>query len=80
MGHGDVAGRDWLATFRGYLHDLVEAVRAEAAAGATLDEVKARVPGKLAPIYEKPFSAYGDYRPWRQLVLANIERTYAMVS
>ena len=24
--------------------------------------------------------AYGDYRPWSQLVLANVERTYAMVS
>ena len=37
MGHGDVAGRDWLATFRGYVHDMVGAVRAETATGATLD-------------------------------------------
>src|SRR5262249_20800892 len=57
-----------------------EAVRAEVAEGATLDEVKARVPPKLAPRYERAFSAYGDYRPWRLGVLANIERTYAMVS
>jgi hypothetical protein len=34
----------------------------------------------LAPTYEKPFSAYGEYRPWRTGLLANIERTYAMVS
>ena len=27
MGHGEVAGRDWLRTFRGYVHDVVEAVR-----------------------------------------------------
>jgi glyoxylase-like metal-dependent hydrolase (beta-lactamase superfamily II) len=80
MGHGDAAGREWLHTFRSYVHDMVEAVRREVAAGATLEEVKQRVSAKLAPTYEKPFSAYGDYRPWRLGVLANIERTYAMVS
>ena len=80
MGHGAVAGRDWLETFRGYVRDMVDAVRAEVADGATLDEVKTRVPAKLAPIYEKPFSTYGEYRPWRTGILANIERTYAMVS
>jgi cyclase len=80
MGHGDVAGRDWLDTFRGYVHDLVEAVRGEAMSGATLEEVKERVPAKLAPRYEKPFSVYAEYRPWRQGILGNIERTYAMVS
>ena len=35
---------------------------------------------KLAPTYEKPFSTYGHYRPWRQGILGNIERAYAMVS
>ena len=80
MGHGEVAGRDWLATFRSYIHDMVDAVREQVAAGATLAEVQQRVPAKLAPTYEKPFSAYGHYRPWRQGVLGNIERTYAMVS
>src|SRR5262249_14497934 len=57
MGHGDVAGRDWLQTFRSYVHDMVEAVREEVAAGASLDDAKARVPARLAPVYEKPFSA-----------------------
>lgn len=80
MGHGEVAGRDWLLLFRGYVHDLVEAVRAEVATGATLDETKPRVIAKLAPVYEKPFSAYGDYRPWRTQILGNIERTFALVS
>jgi len=80
MGHGNVTGREWLGTFRSYVHDMVEAVRQEAASGATLDEVKQRVTAKLAPRYEKPFSAYGDYRPWRTGVLANIERTFGMVS
>src|SRR5437870_7194319 len=64
MGHGEVAGRDWLRTFRSYVHDMVVAVRHEVAAGATLDEVKPRVTAKLAPTYEKPFSRYGEYRPW----------------
>ncbi|HKZ05975.1 MAG TPA: MBL fold metallo-hydrolase [Methylomirabilota bacterium] len=79
MGHGEPAGRDWLKTFRGYVHDMVAAVREEAARGATLDEVKARVTERLAPTYEKPFSVYGSYRPWRAGLAANIERTFGMV-
>jgi glyoxylase-like metal-dependent hydrolase (beta-lactamase superfamily II) len=80
MGHGNVADRDWLAIFRGYVHDMVAAVRAEVGTGAGLEDVKQRVIARLAPIYEKPLSAYGDYRPWRTGVVANIERTFAMVS
>ena len=80
MGHGDVADRDWLRIFRGYVHDMVEAVRTEVATGATLGEVTQRVITKLAPVYEKPLSAYGDFRPWRTGAMANIERTFAMVS
>jgi hypothetical protein len=34
----------------------------------------------LAPAYEKPFSTYGEYRPWRIGVAGNVERTFAMVS
>src|SRR2546426_11302571 len=74
------AGRDWLQTFRGYVHDMVDAVRAEVAAGATLEEAQQRVPERLALVYEKPFSLYGHYRPWRQGLRGNIERTYTMVS
>ena len=59
---------------------MVAAVREEVARGAGLDEVKQRVTVKLAPAYEKPFSAYGEYRPWRTGLAANIERTFAMVS
>ena len=80
MGHGEPAGKEWLRLFRGYVEDLVEAVRCEAAVGASLDEVKARVPDRLAPRYEPVFARYAHYRPWRQGVLANIERTYALVS
>jgi glyoxylase-like metal-dependent hydrolase (beta-lactamase superfamily II) len=80
MGHGAPTGREWLGIFRGYVHDMVEAVREEAARGATLEEAQRRVTDRLAPAYEKPFSAYGDYRPWRAGLALNIQRTYAMVS
>src|SRR6266700_2504845 len=80
MGHGAPTGREWLGTFRAYVHDMVEAVREEAARGATLEEVQRRVTDRLAPAYEKPFSAYGDYRPWRAGLALNIQRTYAMVT
>jgi len=80
MGHGDVVGREWLRTFRAYVHDMVEAVRQEVATGATLDQVKQRVTARLAPVHEKAFFQYNDYRPWRTGLLGNIERTYAMVS
>jgi cyclase len=80
MGHGRPAGRDWLRIFRGYIRDMVEAVREEVSTGASLDDVKQRVPPRLAPAYEKAFSAYEHYRPWRAGLLANIERTYSMVS
>jgi glyoxylase-like metal-dependent hydrolase (beta-lactamase superfamily II) len=80
MGHGEPAGRDWLKTFRGYVHDMVAAVREEAGRGATLEETKTRVTARLAPTYEKAFSVYGSYRPWRAGLAANIERTFGMVS
>jgi glyoxylase-like metal-dependent hydrolase (beta-lactamase superfamily II) len=80
MGHGAPTGREWLR----HLPEL----RARhgggrprgAARGATLEEVQRRVTERLAPAYEKPFSAYGDYRPWRAGLALNIQRTYAMVS
>ncbi len=81
LGHGQVAGRDWLRTFRGYVEDLVEAVRREVWAGAGLEETKERVRDALAPKYEAALTREGGtYRPWRTLVLANIERAYQMVS
>ena len=80
MGHGDVAGKEWLRMFYAYIGDLIEAVKRHAAAGVTLDEIKRLVPEEVAPQYERPFSKYPDYRPWRQQVLANIERVYAAVS
>ena len=80
MGHGAVVGRDWLRTFRAYVHDMVAAVREDVATGATLDQVKERVTARLAPIHEAKFAAYADYRPWRAGLAGNVERTFAMVS
>ena len=77
---GDASFDFRLRVFRGYVGDMVAAVREEVARGAGLDEVKQRVTAKLAPTYEKPFSAYGDYRPWRAGLAANVERTYGMVT
>jgi cyclase len=78
MGHGEVADRSWLRFFRGYIEDLVEAVRAEAAAGTPLADIKKRVPDRVAPTYEAGLSRFGAYRPWRHRVLGNIERIHAM--
>jgi cyclase len=80
MGHGAVAGREWLRFFRGYVSDLVESVRAEVATGAALAEVQRRLIEKLAPTYEKALSGVENYRPWRERALGNIERVFAMVS
>jgi glyoxylase-like metal-dependent hydrolase (beta-lactamase superfamily II) len=63
-GHGDVAGRESLAFFRGYLADLVNAVKKAHAAGASLEEAKKTLPDQLAGKYEKGMSKYalGQYR------------------
>lgn len=80
MGHGEVAGRDWLRLFQSYITDLIAAVRRDAAAGVSLDDIKRRVPEEMAATYETPLSQASDYRPWRRQVLGNIEHVYAAVS
>jgi cyclase len=80
MGHGEVAGRDWLRLFQNYIADLIAVVKRHAAAGVSFDEIKRLVPEEVAPTYEKPLSQFPDYRPWRRQVLGNIERVYAAVS
>ena len=63
-GHGDVLPKSHLTFFRGYLTDLIDAVKKAAAAGATLDEMKKNVGDQLAPKYEAGFSKcpLGRYR------------------
>jgi len=63
-GHGEVMPKSGLAFFRGYLSDLVEAVKKAAADGATVDDMKTKIAEQLAPKYEKGMSRYplGQYR------------------
>lgn len=77
-GHGEVLPRDSLAFFRGYLSDLVAAVRKAAADGASLEDMKRALPDQLAPTYEKGMSKYplGQYR---DRIGLNIEATYQKV-
>jgi glyoxylase-like metal-dependent hydrolase (beta-lactamase superfamily II) len=74
-GHGEVAPREHLAFFRGYLSDLIAAVKQAAADGATLEEMKRALPDRLAPKYERAMSKYplGQYR---ERVGLNIEMVY----
>jgi cyclase len=78
LGHGEVTTKAHLAFFRGYLTDLIAAVKKAAAAGATLDEMKNGVADRLAPKYERPMSKYplGQYR---DRVGTNIEAVYRKV-
>jgi hypothetical protein len=80
MGHGDVAGKEWLRLFSAYIEDLIEVVRRYTVAGVPLAEIKRLAPDEIAPRYETPLSKYSDYRPWRSQVLANIDRIFASVS
>ena len=71
-GHGDVAAKNHLAFFRGYLSDLIGSVKKASADGASLDDMKKTIGDQLAPKYEKGMSKYpvGQYR---DRVGANIE-------
>jgi glyoxylase-like metal-dependent hydrolase (beta-lactamase superfamily II) len=77
-GHGEPAPKSHLTFFRGYLTDLVAAVKQTAAAGATLDEMKTKVADQLAPKYEKGMSKYpiGQYR---DRIGLNVEMVYNKV-
>ncbi len=78
LGHGDVATRSHLAFFRGYLVDLIAAVKKAVADGATLDEMTRVVADQLAPRHERAMSKYplGQYR---DRVGLNIEMVYRKV-
>ncbi|MGH8865170.1 MAG: hypothetical protein ACREVZ_11110, partial [Burkholderiales bacterium] len=74
-GHGEVASKAHLAFFRGYLADLVAAVKSAHADGAGLDEMKKGIPDQLAAKYERGMSKYplGQYR---DRIGLNIEAAY----
>jgi cyclase len=78
LGHGEVATKEHLAFFKGYLADLIATVKKAAADGGTLDEMKKTIPDQLAPQYERGMSKYplGQYR---DRVGLNIEMVYQKV-
>jgi cyclase len=77
-GHGDVAPREQLAFFRGYLTDLVAAIKQAVADGAGLEEMKKGIADQLAPKYEHGMSKYpmGQYR---DRIGLNVEIAYQKV-
>ena len=74
-GHGEPAPRTHLAMFRGYLTDLVAAVKKAGADGMPLDAMKTKISDDLAPKYESYMSRYpvGQYR---DRVPVNVEAAY----
>ena len=77
-GHGEVVPKEHLAFFRGYLTDLIAAVKKAAADGASLDEMKKAIGDQLAPKYEQGMSKYPLGR-YRDRVGQNIEMVYQKV-
>jgi glyoxylase-like metal-dependent hydrolase (beta-lactamase superfamily II) len=77
-GHGEVVPKDHLPFFRGYLSDLVSAVKQAAADGAALEEMKSSIAERLAPSYERGMSKYplGQYR---DRIGLNVEMVYKKV-
>ena len=77
-GHGEPAPKAHLVFFRGYLTDLVAAVKTAAAGGATLDEMKTKVADQLAPKYEKGMSRY-PVGQFRDRIGLNVEMVHKKV-
>ena len=77
-GHGNVSPRNQLGFFRGYLADLIAAVKKAAGEGASLDEMKKTIAEQLAPKYEGGMSKHplGQYR---DRVGLNVEMVYQKV-
>jgi cyclase len=63
-GHGEVLPKAHLTFFRGFLTDLIAAVKKAAADGASLEEMQKGIADQLAPKYEHGMSKYplGQYR------------------
>ena len=78
VGHGEPAPKSHLTFFRGYLTDLIAAVKKSAADGASLDEMKSKIGDQLAPKYESGMSKYTLGR-YRDRVETNVEAVYRKV-
>ena len=77
-GHGEVVAKDHLTFFRGYLTDLVAAVKQAAADGASIEEMKREIAERLSSKYERGMSKYplGQYR---DRIGLNVEMVYLKV-
>ena len=77
-GHGDVQPKSHAAFFRGYLTDLVAAVKKAAADKATLAEMQTKIGDQLAGKYEAGMSKYPVGR-YRDRIGQNVEMVYKKV-
>jgi len=77
-GHGGVLPKSHLTFFRGYLTDLIAAVKKAGADGATLDDMKKTIGDQLAPKYEAGMSKHPTGR-YRDRVGQNVEMVYLKV-
>ena len=77
-GHGEVLPKSQLTFFRGYLTDLIAAVKKASADGASLEDMQKTVANQLAGKYERGMSKYplGQYR---DRVGINVEMVYRKV-
>jgi cyclase len=78
LGHGEVATKEHLTFFKGYLTDLIAAVKKAAADGGTLEEMQKVIPDQLAAKYERGMSKYPLGR-YRDRVGGNIEMVHKKV-
>ncbi len=77
-GHGEVVTKDHLGFFRGFLTDLITAVKKAAADGASLEEMQKGIADQLASKYEQGMSKYTLGR-YRDRVGLSIEMVYKKV-
>jgi len=77
-GHGGVVPKDHLVFFRGYLTDLIAAVKKAAADNASLAEMKKALGDQLASKYEQGMSKHPLGR-YRDRVEQNVEMVYQKV-
>jgi glyoxylase-like metal-dependent hydrolase (beta-lactamase superfamily II) len=77
-GHGEVLPKSHLSFFRGYLADLIAGVKKAASDGATLDDIKAKLPDQLAPKYERGMTKY-PLGQFRDRIGLNIEMVHKKV-
>src|SRR5207248_3948899 len=77
-GHGNVVPKDHLVFFRGYLTDLIAAVKKAAADNASLDEMKKVIGDQLAAKYEQGMSKHPLGR-YRDRVEQNVDMIYQKV-